>query len=258
MTENKDNFDDLLDDLNMNDQIKHNLGFTGEAVTYVGFIGDHSGSMSEPVDPTKVDSPIKKDLAMSNFNEQIATLKDEADDMETLITVVEFDNELMLPYENVDIEEVKPLEDYWTRGMTSLYDAIAFGISRIQKVMDEDDRENKAALMIIETDGWENSSADYRGPEGRQRLSDLIKELEATGKWTFTFLGAGLDEKFAQEMGMQFGNIATTRAGNLGDTVHAYSVQNAGLRSFMDDRKKGITSKADFYTSVDGKTKDEG
>lgn len=239
-------YDDLLGN-GEDKQIKKNLGFKGDAVTYVGFIGDHSGSMGERVSP---ESPFKSELAMSNFNEQIATLKKESEEgMETLVTVIDFDNEIICQNDNVDIADVQPLTEYWTRGMTSLYDAIAYGVSRIKRHMEEDPRDNKAALMVIETDGYENSSQDYHGEDGRKKLNELIKELEATGRWTFTFLGAGLDEKFAQELGMAFGNIATTRAGNLGDTVHAYAAQSSGLKSFMGDRKRGVLNKSDFYSS---------
>ena len=155
------------EDLLGNDEdkgIKKNLGFEEKGVTYVALIGDHSGSMGEMLfEENGSDNGKKKaDLALSNFNEQIASLKQEADDgMEVLATVIDFDSELLCQYENVDIDEVKPLEEYWTRGMTRLYDAIALGITKIQTKMNKDPRKNKAALLIIETDGYENASEDY-------------------------------------------------------------------------------------------------
>lgn len=243
-----DQFDDLIDDLE-GDNIKKNLGFNSDAVTYAFFIDDHSGSMGDNVNPADEESPVKKDLAMSNFNEQLATLKVEADDgMEVLATVIDFDNEILVPYDNVSVDDIEPLVNYWTRGMTSLYDAIAFGITKADTAMENDPRENKAVLFIIETDGYENASKDYgRANGGREKLMALIKEREATGKWTFTFLGAGLDEKFAQDIGFSTGNIATTRAGNVGDTVYAYAAQTRGLKNFMSDRKNGVFAKSDFY-----------
>lgn len=242
-------YDDLLGK-GEDEQIKKNLGFKSEAVTYVGFIGDHSGSMGEHVSQVEP-SPKKSELALSNFNEQIATLKKESEEgMETLVTVIDFDNEIICQNDNVDIADIQPLTEYWTRGMTSLYDAIAYGVSRIKRRMEEDPRDNKAALMVIETDGYENASTDYAIHDGgKERLQKLIKELEGEGNWTFTFLGAGLDVEFAQELGMSFGNIASTRSGNLGDTVHAYAAQTRGLKSFMGDRKRGVLNKSDFYSS---------
>jgi hypothetical protein len=257
-----ENFNDLLPD----EQVKKNLGFK-EAVTYVGIINDHSGSMGEQVDIQ--DAKLKSDLAMSNYNEQIATLKKESEEgMETLVTVIEFDNEILCEHDNVPVEDMKPLKEYWTRGMTSLYDAIAYGISRVKKHMEADERENKAALIIVETDGYENSSADYHGEEGRKRLKTLIEELEGSGKWTFTFLGAGLDEEFANQMGMSFGNIMSPRAGNISDTVNAYSSQSQGLKTFLGARKKGEFQTKTFYSAPEvgkdpgdgsiNETKDEG
>ena len=63
MTDERNNFDDLLDDLDRPNTIKENLGFQGNPVTFVGFVRDHSGSMDERVDPMNPDSPKKKDLA---------------------------------------------------------------------------------------------------------------------------------------------------------------------------------------------------
>jgi len=254
-----DKFDDLLEDLDQTDQIKHNLGFKSDAVTYAVFIGDHSGSMAEKIDPSKEDSPRKMDLALSNFNEQIATLKAEADEgMQVLTTIIEFDNEILVPHDNVPVEEIEKMDEYWTRGMTSLYDAIAVGISKVETSLNADERENKAALVIIETDGYENYSRDYKGEEGRKRLCAMIKELEDTGKWTFTFLGAGLDEKIAAEMGFSTGNTVTFAAGNIGDTVHAYACQSRGLKSFMADRKNGVMAKKDFYKDIGAAIVEEG
>jgi hypothetical protein len=238
-------YDDLLP---KDDGIKKNLGFKEQGVTYVAIIGDHSGSMSENLinDDGTISEKKKCDLALSNFNEQIATLKTESDEtMQFLATIIDFDNEILCQHDNVDINDVAPLEDYWTRGMTSLYDAIGYGISKVKKLMDDDPREDKAVLFIVETDGYENSSQDYRKEEGRKRLANLIKELEDTGRWTFTFLGAGLDEKFAGSMGFAAGN--TVVPDGLGDTVQAYSMQAAGVKNFSDLRKRGVTRTMNFY-----------
>ena len=236
------------DDLLGNDEdkgIKTNLGFQDKGVTYVAIIGDHSGSMSE-----LLEDKVKADLAMSNFNEQIATLKQEADEgMEVLATIIDFDTEIICQHENVDIAEIKPLEKYWTRGMTSLYDAIAYGITKIQSRFDKDSRKNKAALVIVETDGYENASEDYGiHADGLERLKKLIKGLEDSGKWTFTFLGAGLDEKFAMSMGFSVGNTVVPKG--LGDTQNAYYAANAGLKNFMGARKRGVMSSTSFYTDA--------
>lgn len=240
------------EDLLGNDEdkgIKKNLGFEEKGVTYVALIGDHSGSMGEMLfEENGSDNGKKKaDLALSNFNEQIASLKQEADDgMEVLATVIDFDSELLCQYENVDIDEVKPLEEYWTRGMTRLYDAIALGITKIQTKMDKDPRKNKAALLIIETDGYENASEDYATHQnGLVRLSELIKDLEEAGNWTFTFLGAGLDEKYAASMGFAAGNTVSPKG--LGETHQAYYAATAGVKNFMGLRKEGVMRSTSFY-----------
>ena len=86
-----------------------NPGLEKEAVTYVGIIDDHSGSMGESIGENK----LKSDLAMSNYNEQLATLKKESEEgMETLVTVIEFDNEILCTHDNVPVEDIVPIQKY--------------------------------------------------------------------------------------------------------------------------------------------------
>jgi len=254
----REDYDDLLSseakDEIKNKQLKKNLGFKIDPVTYVAIIGDHSGSMGDPVDGKADKVVLKKTLAMSNFNEQIATLKLESEEgMETIVTVIEFDSEIICPYDNVPVRHIEPLTDYWTRGMTSLYDAIAYGISRVDEHMKKDEREDKAALVIIETDGYENSSDDYsKKSGGTARIKSLIEEMEK-GNWTFTFLGAGINESLAEDLGMVRGNIQTTRQGNMHDVVYAYAMQNEGTKNFMGARKTGMMKSKNFYDIPDVK-----
>ena len=244
-------YDDLLTEEEK--QIKKNLGFTDEekGVTYVLKIDDHSGSMSDSLkdDDGKYLEKRKSELALTNHNEHLTTLKKESDEnMETFLTVIEFDNEIKVKYDNIPIQDVELSKGYWTGGSTALYDAIGYGIGLIEKRLQDDKRKNKAVLVLVETDGEENASKEYGGEEGRQKLRDKIKELEDSGRWTFTFLGAGLDEKFIGNIGFASGNImATARSHNLNDTVHAYNISTDSLKGFYNDRKSGILSKSDFY-----------
>jgi len=215
----------------------------GQDVTYVCFVCDHSGSMKMSLENGKT----KADAAQENFNEYIATLKKESEsDMETLVTIVEFDDTIKCTDRHKLIKEVSPMTSYWTGGMTALYDAIAMGINTISKSMDRDDRKNKAALVIIQTDGAENFSSDYSGREGQKRLQKMISELEESGLWTFVFLGENIDKNLAYDIGMTPNNFMKTEATGQSYTTTNYAV-NAGLSNYYNSRKVGFTQSKSFF-----------
>lgn len=218
--------------------------FEEQGVTYVCFIRDHSGSMS-----------MKKDLAMNNFNEQLQKLKKDADDsMEVRITVIEFDDKWKCSIDNKDVKEVQELDSYWTGGLTALYDAIANGIKITEEAMKKDPRQNKAALIVIQTDGAENASSDYSGEEGRLKIKDKISELENLDNWTITFLGENIDTELATSIGMSIGNVMNAKSDEVAD---AYSVQTDGLGDYMSMRKAGFTKTMSFYSDALKKKEDK-
>jgi hypothetical protein len=250
--------DDLFDDM---------MDVVGgvNKVTYVCFVMDHSGSMDELLKGQKMSkagSPAelkkKSDIALSNFNEQIQTLKDESDDdMDTVVTIIEFDNKFKTPVKNVLVENVKPIKNYWVGGMTALYDAIALGITKVREKMDADEREDKAALMIIQTDGEENYSTEYNVHEdGQKRLKKLIEELENTGLWTFTFLGEDLDVEIATGLGMSIGNTMAY-AGNVDGYKMSSEVTQDSFKKYFQARKLGATQTKNFIDNKDKNAKKE-
>jgi uncharacterized protein YegL len=213
------------------------------SVTYICFVQDHSGSMST-----------NAKLATDNFNEQRAKLLKEDDDtMDNIVTIIEFDDDIHCNIENMPINEVKKLDKWWTGGMTSLYDAIAFGIDKTKKKMDADEREDKAALIVVQTDGHENNSSDYKGEDGRKRINTLINELEETKIWTFTFLGENIDKEVAMDLGFKASNVMSHKSGG-NEVRYAYACSTQGLGDFLSARKRGATQTMNFY---DNKTSDK-
>lgn len=207
-----------------------------DAVTYFCFVQDHSGSMTD-----------NKELAISNFNEQRAKLLKEDDPtMESLVTIIEFDDQIHCNVDNVPLSDIKEISEWWTGGMTALYDAIGFGINNVKVKMDADNRENKAALLIIQTDGHENSSSDFQGEAGRIRIKKMIDDFEETKVWSFVFLGENIDESIAMNMGFKTGNILSH--GGDGQSVSvAYAATSEGLDTYMKSRKRGMTQSMTFY-----------
>jgi hypothetical protein len=74
--------------------------------------------------------------------------------------------------------------------MTALLDAIGTSVDRIQELHGAEINANKASVVcIILTDGEENASRYYDFPTIARRIDDL----QATEKWSFTFIGADID-----------------------------------------------------------------
>lgn len=230
MSDFEKEFDDILGDL-----VKKN-----KSVTYVCFVMDHSGSMKD-----------ERKMAMNSFNEQLKTLKKESDDIQTLVSIIEFDFTIKPINKNKLVEDIEPLEDYWIGGTTAYYDAIACGISTIRELMDKDPREDKAALMLIHSDGMENASQDYAGSDGQKRIQKLIKELEDTGKWTFTFLAEGVDKELVANFSkMSLGNTMSYNKDIAGYKKSLASTQR-GINQYFSARKLGETQILNFHDQSD-------
>jgi hypothetical protein len=217
-----------------------------DAVTFICFIKDHSGSMERKIE-----------VSIENFNEQRAKLLKEDDDtIDNLVTIVEFDDTIHCNVDNMPVAKLNKLDSWWTGGMTALYDAIGFGINNIQKKMDADKRTNKAALFIVQTDGGENSSSDYEGEDGRIAINKKINELEETGLYSFVFLGEKIDKEVAQGMGFKMANIMNYDANN-NSRKYASAVTSDGLETYMCARKRGATQSMNFVASSVDKLKGE-
>jgi len=95
--------------------------------------------------------------------------------------------------ENVPPSDVRQLNDetYLPDGGTPLYDAIAYTIQQAEEQAEE--RVGSvypvdAVLIIIQTDGEENSSQQWR----RNQIKELIEEKTGQG-WQFVYLGKGIN-----------------------------------------------------------------
>lgn len=127
-------------------------------------------------------------MALASANTIIADLLESASDLESAFTLVTFAAEVHVPiYDHQPVAQVRPLapHDYRPNGRTALFDAIGTTVTRLRTHSDAADQETRFAVHVV-TDGRENHSALYTGSQIRA----MIRELEATGRWTFHFYGA--------------------------------------------------------------------
>lgn len=141
--------------------------------------------------------------ALSGTNETIQTIRigqKGHPELQQCLTLASFNSGkdyLKVKYSVTPIDEVKEItkEDYVVCGCTALYDAMGEMISELKRKMTPEDR----VLMTVITDGYENSSMHWSGPQ----IKSLVEELRHEG-WTFTYIGANQDvEAVAGSMGIR-------------------------------------------------------
>lgn len=196
--------------------------------TVVNFILDMSGSMQSV-----------KEATISGFNEYLGNLKKDGNDYRVNVTF--FDDLIEKPYVDAKIYDVMPIRnEYQPRGMTALYDAICKTVSESRKLGN-----HEKALVVIMTDGGENSSKEYT----EQDFIRIKEKLEDGGNYTFVFLGANQDAwGVAGRWGFAKNNVArynATKAGtkfafdNMSRSTSMYAASaDFTTQEFMSDKDK--------------------
>lgn len=186
---------------------------TNPDYTHLALIVDRSGSMGH----------IAKDM-----NGGIKKLLQDQINLpgKLLVDVATFDERIERPYSNAPAETV--FGDFvQPRGSTALHDAVGSTIAQLGgylSTLDEDERPGKVIVVIV-TDGMENSSREYTAEVVKQ----MVEEQRDTYGWEFLFLGAPEADAFNQAQGMGIGrgqtiSFAATSAGVSGtyDSTSAY------------------------------------
>lgn len=142
------------------------------------FLLDRSGSMESCRDDT-----------IGGFNAFVDAQKADGGTM----TLVLFDHEVNVLYENKAVGDVEPLttDTFVPRGGTSLYDALGH-VLKMDLPRD--------TVCIVLTDGDENSSKTYTGAH----VKDLIESKQTNEGWSFVYLGANQNTIMnAQRLGIR-------------------------------------------------------
>jgi len=161
-----------------------------DKLIHVCFVIDSSGSMSGS----------EKDV-IGGFEKTIKEQK-EVKDGECIVSLYEFASGVKQVYLGKKLDEVNGL-DYNVGGMTRLWDGLGTAIDDVGKWlsdMPEEERPSKNLIVVI-TDGGENSSTEYRLKDIREK----IKEQTEKYNWSFVYLGNDLsDAKDADDIGISF------------------------------------------------------
>ena len=119
-------------------------------------------------------------------------IKEQKEAGETKVTTIFFNDKVKVIHNNVDIKDIKQLDNrtYRPGGSTALLDAIGDAICLIKErhaKLSEDELPSKTLFSIM-TDGYENSSREYSYPKIRSMI-----ELQKECGWEFIFQAANID-----------------------------------------------------------------
>lgn len=195
---------------------------TDDNYTHLALVVDRSGSMADIAD--EVNGAIT--ALLKEQAEQPGTIKV---DVATFDSTVEFVHTDVAP---ADVAEnlVDP------RGMTALNDAIGLTIKRMGnkfQTMPEDQRPGHV-IIVIATDGMENSSREYAASQIKQ----MVEEQTSKYQWTFVYLAANVDA-FATGGGYGFGVGQTI---SVAGTGQSFASAYAGTSNLITRTRSGLSS----------------
>lgn len=187
--------------------------------------------------------------ALSGVNETIQTIRigqKNHPELNQFLTLASFNSGkdyLKIKYSYSPIDEVKEItkEDYVACGCTALYDAMGEMISELKRNITPEDR----VLVTVITDGYENSSQHWSGPQ----IKSLVEELRHEG-WTFTYIGANQDvETVAGSIGIRNSMVfEETKEG----TANMFKKERLSRSRFFDRIKFHLAECSNCLEEEDG------
>jgi hypothetical protein len=209
---------------------------------YIGFARDHSGSMST----------IAR-AAARDYNANISSIKEEAikHSIDTIVSVVELGYErtdqVRTVIANSSVIALSPIaeSDYSANGHgTPLFDAVGELIEQFQAVPDANS-DDVSFLVFVTTDGGENASRKYTGA----KIAQLVKQLQATDRWTFVFRVPRGDKRGLMQFGIPEGNIMEWDQSQRGMETATVATKSA-FADYFTARSTGVRSTNKFYADL--------
>ena len=163
--------------------------------TLICVILDESGSMAT-----------KKADILGGFNQFLRDQKALTVD-EMRLSLTKFNTLCSTVYSAMPVADVPELTEasYVPGGNTALFDAVAETV----RLADKDKLEDERVLVLVMTDGQENSSRET----SRDQVQAIIAERTARGTWTFAYIGEN-PERWARETGTSVRSTAQYDHGN--------------------------------------------
>ena len=207
---------------------------SGAVVNHVAFVVDRSGSMSSI-----------RAKVVQVFNAQLGAVKSNSDSLgqTTFVSFYTFHSTVDAPrFFAQPIKDVEKLKSISTTGSTALFDATGQVIVDLEGVPGAE-RDNVSFLVIVLTDGYENSSRRYKS-----KIKSMLQRAQGTGRWTFAFLVPKGGESVLKRFGIPGGNIQAWQTSNKGLQDLQQDLQQ-GLQNYYQARQKGERAVVGVFTT---------
>ena len=136
-------------------------------------------------------------------------------------------------FEHLSVRDMigQTMPNYHPNGNTALLDAIGKTIQSVEQQMKSPD---DSAVIIILTDGYENASRIFT----LHQIRAMISSKEATGRWTFSYLGATLDAvAMAEQMNIKRQNAAAFDKAAMNNQV--WDKLSDSMDHYLDKKRRG-------------------
>lgn len=213
-------------------------------VNHIAILLDKSGSMQGLADGV-----------IKQYNEQAKQISAQAatHGQKTHLSLYAFAQEAEQPIlveVPLDLVELRPLDrkTYDPDGGTAMLDSIGLAIDQLSRF---ERGTNDSFLIIVITDGEENTSTKYRsGGAGWEQISHLIKSKISTDAWTFAFLVPnGAKKRLLTRLDVYDGNVQEWDQTTKGVEEYARKT-SAGINNFFAARATGKRSTKGFFTDL--------
>lgn len=209
--------------------------------THIAFCIDESGSVSGIVKPL-----------VAAYNSNVDAIRESvlAEGQEATMTALTFghkDFKHRVLYIGQQVQTVQKLKnsDIQPTGMTPLFDSVYRAIKKLSEL--DDGSADTTFVVNVVTDGHENSSID----PGVNETLTLMKKVERSDRWTFTFLvPIGEAKWFSNRYEIPIGNIQEWETNTASGTQAAFIQNTRGFQQYFKSRSVGITSSKSFYSDL--------
>ena len=177
-----------------------------------------------------------KAATLSGFNEVVQTIRGTSlqfPEQQHTVTLVTFNGlGITTRLENRPAEQLTELTSdlFVPSASTPLYDAMGRSLMRLEWLIENET--NYTVLVSILTDGEENASREFSGPQ----IQAMVTRLKQRN-WSFTYMGANQDvQKIAQSLSI---NQSVSFQTNEADMKALFEKERKGRSAFYDKRSKG-------------------
>lgn len=191
--------------------------------------------------------PIRPEAILA-FNTQVENaIKETAGtEVNVLVSLVKFNDQVKVVLENVDLEKIEPLtgHNYQPSGWTAMYDGVGRAISL---VLDHPEykKDDSSVLMTIISDGQENHSKVF----SPTTIKPLIKALNSSGKWTIVYEGANQDlEKVVDTVGFSSENTLNFKS-TVDGMNQSQVLRSLGTKNYYGDVVEASAAGVSFSTT---------